>query len=60
MRRKVLVLAGSGLGLIAALGLTQPADAAIATRSRYADVCVYPMNRPPGVCVNLPDRLPLD
>jgi hypothetical protein len=37
--------------------LGRPAPAAKATA--WADVCAYPMNRPPGICVNLPNRLPL-
>jgi hypothetical protein len=49
----VAVLAG-------AFGLVQaPAHSDVVTRSSKADLCLYPMNRPPGICVNLPDRLPM-
>lgn len=40
---------------VALLGRPTPS----ADDTAWADVCLYPMNRPPGVCVDLPSRLPL-
>jgi hypothetical protein len=57
----VLVLtAAIGLMLLlAGVGLALGSRPAPTRTSAWGDVCLYPMNRPPGYCITLPEKLPL-
>ena len=45
--------------LLAGVALLGARPATPADDTAWADICLYPMNRPPGICANLPNRLPL-
>jgi hypothetical protein len=59
--RRIVIIALSGIiacMLLLAGGalMSRPAPA---KETAWGDLCVYPLNTPPGLCLTLPDRLPL-
>jgi hypothetical protein len=59
VRIRLLIVLATLAGIFAVVPLPA-ADANVGvTVANNSDLCLYPLNAPPGLCITLPDSLPL-